>query len=258
MRYILVFLLASSVLVPAYAQDHARAAPDEHTTAMPETPGERITPVVLRYHTTIAAAGQSLDLDVRRTIAAAEHEGRAVWRITEQYDMPAQFGGVTSVDTFDLDRETLRPVRRFARAMMEMSFDYSDAAVTGAITGAGQHMPVDITLDAPVLADGAGFELALASMALERGFEGVVRFIDPLRQRVRVMRLVVDEGAETTTAAGTFDTFKVDLIPIDGVDSGAQSLLVKRASPHYVVRVEQPLPPAIGGGTLTSELVEIE
>ena len=234
------------------------AAEDELTSDMPETDGGLVEPATLHYRTTMSAAGQSINLEVHRTVEAAELDGRAVWRITEHYDMPPQFGGVTSVDTFDLDRETLKPVRRFARSVMEMSFDYAGDAVTGAISGAGQNMPVNIVLDAPVMADGAGFELAVASMALEPGFQGVVRFIDPLQQRVRTMRLTVEEGEEMTTDAGTFATYQVALTPIDGDDTGAQSMLVRRDAPHYVVRVEQQLPPAAGGGTLTSVLVSLD
>ena len=111
---------------------------------------------------------------------------------------------------------------------------------------------------APFAQPPAGFELAVASMVLEPGFQGVVRFIDPLQQRVRTMRLTVEEGEEMTTDAGTFATYQVALTPIDGDDTGAQSMLVRRDAPHYVVRVEQQLPPAAGGGTLTSVLVSLD
>ena len=62
-------------------------------------------------------------------------------------------------------------------------------------------------------------------------------------------------GSESTALlpAGTFQTFKVTLEPIDN-EGGGTTYWVTKDAPHYIVRGEAKLPAMMGGGTAVSEL----
>jgi dipeptidyl aminopeptidase/acylaminoacyl peptidase len=224
---------------------------------LPAMDGSALRPMTLRYHTTMEMAGQRIDLEVQRALVQAVHEGRDVWRSIEQFAMPAAFGGMASVDTFDVDRSTLMPVRRHARSMATMEFDYTTERITGGLSGAGQSMPIDVALDAPVLGDGAALDLALAGMSLTEGFESMIRVFSPIDQQVRAMRMTVTGEETLTVPSGEYETYVIELVPVDGSD-GAQTVHVMKDSPHVVVQSRQRLPAAMGGGTMTSRLEWME
>lgn len=232
-----------------------RADADELGAALPELDGDVIRPSNFRYQASMQVGGQSVDLEISRSFEEATRDGRAVWRAIEQMTMPPQFGGMTTVDTFDVDRSTVLPIARHARSMGTMKFTYEPDRVHGSLSGAGQQIPVDVQLDQPILGDGPALELAIAAMPLQPDYSTIVRYLNPVQGEVRTARLSV-EGRETvSTRAGEFDVLRVNITPIDGDEAGTQALLVLADAPHFVIRSEQTLPPAMGGGTMTTELL---
>jgi dipeptidyl aminopeptidase/acylaminoacyl peptidase len=233
------------------------ASAGEPSAELPAMDGSRLSERTLRYHTRMEVGGQHLDLEVQRAIAPAEHNGRQVWRAIEYFSMPAQLGGMTSVDTFDVDRSTLMPVRRHAQSMASMEFTYHDDRIVGEMRGGGQTIPANIDLEAPVLGDGPGLDMALAGMNLEPGFESVIRIFNPAERTVRAFRMNVAGEEAVEVHAGQFAAYRVEMTPIDG-NGGAMVIHVMADAPYLVVRSEQQLPAAMGGGTMTSELEWME
>ena len=157
-------------------------------------------------------------------------------------------------DTIDLDEKTLLPVKSSAQGMGTMSLTYATDAISGEMGSGGQTMNVKTALKAPVAPDGAGLEVAIATLPLAEGYTATLRFFEPLSQKVRLMNLKVTGKETTTVAAGSFETFVVQLEPLDGEASGQSTLHLLQKSPHHVVRSQTKLPAMMGGGSMTIEL----
>jgi hypothetical protein len=64
-------------------------------------------------------------------------------------------------------------------------------------------------------------------------------------------------GKETLTVkAGAFETYKIELKPLDG-EAGGATLNIAADKNRCVVRSEATLPAAMGGAKVTTELVNI-
>ena len=216
--------------------------------------GDALKPATLTYATTLKAMGQERSLTATRSITAASVDGRAVWRIVDAAQMP----GMTARDTLDLDRATLRPVRRSAAGGATVSLTFGDAKVTGELKIGPQTIPVDVAFEGVVFAEGAGLEAVVAGLPLADGYETSVQVFSLLAQKVRPMRVAVTGTEPTTSAAGTFETFVVQVTPLDGDESGTATLHVMQTAPHTVVSGTTKLPAMMGGGTSTSELSAME
>ncbi|NBB72300.1 MAG: hypothetical protein GVY35_01325 [Bacteroidetes bacterium] len=129
----------------------------------------------MQYTATFNVQGRSINLDITRTIEAATHDGRSVWRVVDESQSPMG----TSVDTVAVDKADLTPVRRSAGGQGSMEISYTDAAITGQMSVMGQTMEIDKSLDAPVLGDGPGLELALAGLDLSEGYSTTYRVFNP-------------------------------------------------------------------------------
>jgi hypothetical protein len=91
-------------------------------------------------------------------------------------------------------------------------------------------------------------------MPLTEGYQATLRTFEASQQRVRPMRLAVT-GAETMVVpAGSFETFVVNVEPLDGDEGGTMKLNVTRQAPHRVVKAETKLPLQMGGGKISTEL----
>ncbi len=235
----------------------ADAASGAETAALPEADGGALAPASMTYALTLQTMGQEIALDMNRTIEAATFEDRPVWRVVDAVTLPPQMGGSTALDTFDVDKGTLRPVRRDVVGMGSMSFRFTDEAITGKLSNMGQTLPVNVTLEAPVIGDGAGLELVVAGLPLAAGYTTTLRLYDPLMQRVRPMKLSVAGAEAVETPAGTFETLVVQIDPLDGDEGGTTTLHVTTAAPHYAVQGVSKLPAAMGGGTMKVTLTSM-
>jgi dipeptidyl aminopeptidase/acylaminoacyl peptidase len=212
--------------------------------------GAAVQPETFGYQTTINTMGQERTLSSTRTVSAADHGDRPVWRIVDAM----QLGNVTTADTVELDRATLVAVRRHAigGGMVEIAF--SDTAVTGELRMGPQTVPIDTHLDTPVFAEGAGMDLVLSALPLAPDYTASVRLFSVLAQKVRPMRIAVTGTDSTTAPAGTFATYVVQVTPLDGDDAGTATYHLTTTAPHVTVRAETKLPAMMGSGTAVVEL----
>ncbi len=229
------------------------AEADVWVKPLPYTDGRVIEAGTLEYNIKLQAMGQELEIAGTRTIEATSIGDRAAWRVIDVAVLP--MGTIT--DTLELDKATLAPVRRGAGGMATVKLEYTETAVTGEMVAMGQTVPIDVELEAPVFADGSGLEVSLAGIPLAVGYEVTLRTFDAEQQKVRPFKLSVTGSERTESLAGTFDTFVVELTPLDGDEAGTSTFRVMRDAPHHVVLREFRLPAQMGGGTGTKELTSV-
>lgn len=228
----------------------AAAAASAKSAALPALDGNLLAPVTLNYAAAFAVGPQKIQVDVVRTLAEAANGGRACWRVTDATSGPMGGGS----ELFDLDRKSLAPVSHEATGMGSIKVNYAPDAITGELSGGGQTMPLKVALDAPVLADGAGFDVTLAALPLAPGYKLIYRVFEPLQQKVRPMQLEVTGEEQVTVAAGIHATYVVAVTPLDDDKAGTGTLHVMKSSPHHMVKSTTKLPAMMGGGDQTVEL----
>ena len=241
----------ASVKLPGKEEEALLAA--ARTGPLPVPDGGKIEPGTFNYSTTIAMGERTIDLKVSRAIESAEVGGRKCWNIVSTAETPMG----TQTDVYLVDARTLEPLKREVNGMGTLQLTYSPTAINGEMGQAGQTVDINETLDAPVMADGPGLEVALAALPLAEGYTTTLRYFEPLTQKVRPVKLTVTGTATTKVAGGSFPTLVVELSPLDGDESGSGTLHVMAEAPHHVVKSEYKLPAMMGGGKRVSELASL-
>ncbi|HUP50481.1 MAG TPA: prolyl oligopeptidase family serine peptidase, partial [Thermoanaerobaculia bacterium] len=248
--------LASITVDPATVEPPkiATALDAAKTSPLPVVDSARVGPSTISYRTTLnLPGGRTMEIDGTRVVRRETSGGNAVYRVTSTAKTPM---GDAS-DVFVVDANSMRPVSRTAKqgpATVEIA--YGDKAVTGSIVAGAQNIPVNVALEAPVFGDEAALELAVASMPLAPGYRTTFRTAEAgMQQRVRYWSLVVEGEEPVTVPAGTFQTYKVTIEPLDD-GGGGTTYWMTRETPRALIRVEAKLPPMMGGGTAVSEMTK--
>jgi len=192
----------------------------------------------------IEAGPQSIALQMKSVIEETP-EG---WRATDTMQTP--MGAAT--DTTLLDPKTFAVLKRTIKqgpANIEVAI--RDGKATGTMQMGAQSRPIEVALDGPLFADGAGSSLVLAALPLAEGFSTSYRTLDLQKQQVRIYSLKVTGSQQVTVPAGTFDCWRVDIEPADG-SPGKQTLFVDKKE-RRPVRIEAVMP-EMGGAKLAAEL----
>lgn len=215
-----------------------------------------IEPHTLSYQMTLNAMGQEIVIPTTRTLSKIEADGRSLWRIVDVAELPETLGGGTAVDTFEVTTGTLLPVRRSSASMGGvLTFNFDGGQVKGLISSPMGEIRVDTTYAGmTVMGDGGAFELLMAGLPLEVGYDETFNVFSPQVQGVREMRVHVTGEDTVTTPAGAFEVFVIDFAPTDGSGMGASTVMVTKAAPHIGVRSETGLGPQMGNGTAVVEL----
>ncbi len=241
----LLYLLALFLSV-AGCEDLGQAQP------APQPDGSLIEPITLTYETAVEAQGRQMSMTVRRTVEAATHDGRAVWRIVDR-----NTSGMTSeADTVLVDRQTLAPVRRSVAGQGRLMIAYTDTSVFGTMQARGRSVPIDASFEPPVFDNGPGLELALAALPLDSTYSTTLRVFNPTEQRVRTMTLEVTGTRTVQVPGGTFKVYVAELVRENG--TGGETLYLKQSPPHHVVKGASDLPPQMGSGSATRVLMRME
>jgi len=221
------------------------------TTPLPVADGSKIQPATLDYKVHMVRGKNKMDIELKRVLERVGEKEKPRIRITSTMKLPMG----KQVDVFELDGKTLAPIERKVMGLATVELNCGPDSITGEMAAGPRKMPIEAKLKAPVLGDGAGLELAIAGLPLEEGYSTTLRTFEPLTQKVRVMRLSVTGKETTEIATEKFETWILELQPLDGDEGGSGSLRVKRETPHHLVRSEYKLPAMTGGGTVSSELV---
>ena len=214
--------------------------------------GSALEPAALTYRIIMEMAGQSMAMDTAVERSKATHNDEEVWRVATTVESP--MGQASDVAYLRVD--DLRPVHRaIDQGPVSMRLDFSDDAVTGAVTmPGGNTMDVDMAIEGTVLGH---METALAAMPLEPGLKTRVRAFDPNMQQLQQINIEVVAAESVETPAGTFDVYRLDVVSADGNGITGKTW-VTQAKPHLAVKSEATLPPMAGGGTMVTELTSME
>lgn len=232
---------------PASGLDAAKIAP------LPPVDADRLALGAATYGSRFTTQGQEIEMTAVRTLERVEDQGEAVLRITDTVEGP-----MSGEDLYILQADSLRPVSRHAeQGPATIEIDYGSREVTGTLTVPGQEIPVEVELEAPVFGDSSALDTAITALPLDEGYRTTVRSVEiGVQQRVRVWSVEVESVESVEVPAGSFETFRVALEPLDG-EPGGRTLWITEETPRRVVEAESELPPQAGGGTAVTELVSI-
>ncbi|WP_376694505.1 S9 family peptidase [Wenzhouxiangella sp. EGI_FJ10409] len=223
------------------------------TLPLPNSDAGKIATGRFGYVTEMKMQGNEMEMQVERRIALEAGDDGETMVVTS--DMSSNMGAAS--DQFVLDGDTLRPIsRKLAQGPATIDVEYNSRAVTGTIQ-AGQEIPVDIELDAPVYGGDAALEAVILGLPLDEGYSTPVRIAEVgMQQRVRYFSIDVEGRESIEVPAGTFDAWQVSLEALDG-EGGDLTMWVSVEPPRMVLRAEGKLPAQMGGGEYSTELTRV-
>jgi dipeptidyl aminopeptidase/acylaminoacyl peptidase len=226
-------------------------AEEAATADLPAADGSVVTPGTMQYSTSLSVQGQELTIDATRTVAA--HDG--MLHIIDQATTPMG----TAVDTFVVDAETLLPQRRSSKqGPTVIALDYSEGQITGSMSNPMGEAQIDKSLDAPVVGESGALDVYLSALPLEEGYTTTLRTFSLQQQQVRPMRVAVTGTETVEVPAGTFETYVVEVTPLDGNEAGTSTMYLTVDAPHMVAKSTSKLPAQMGGGMATTTLTAME
>jgi hypothetical protein len=209
-------------------------------------PAVDLTPRTLSYAAKIELGGQSIPLTGTTEI---KEEGGA-WSVTETVKTPQ--GDMVDASTLEKGTLTLRK-RSIKQGPMSIDLDVTGNKASGAMSSGGQSKPLDVALDGPLFADGAGAFNVIGTLPLADGYTTTFRNLDVMKQKQTLKQIKVVGTEDVTVPAGTFKAFKVEVTPADG-EPGGQTVWIATDT-RAVVKITAVLP-QMGGAKLTSELTK--
>jgi hypothetical protein len=132
---------------------------------------------------------------------------------------------------------------------MTIEVEVKDGKASGKLSGVGQDRPIAVDLGGPLFADAGDMFLTLATLPLKEGYTASYRNMDTQKMKVKLMQLKVTGSEQVTVAAGTFDTYKLEV----SSDTGDKFTAWVDKATRKPVKMDQVLP-SMGGATLSSEL----
>lgn len=192
----------------------------------------------------IEAGPQNVALQMKSVIEQTP-EG---WRATDTMQTP--MGEATDVTLLDGETFAVRK-RTLKQGPMQIEFGVEGGKATGKMQMGAQSRPIDIALEGPLFADGAGPAVVLAALPLAEGYSIAYRTLDLQTQKTKLYALKVTGSESVSVPAGTFDCWRVEIEPADG-SPGKQTLFVARKE-RRPVKIEA-IMPQMGGAKLTAEL----
>jgi len=209
-------------------------------------PSTDLKPGTWRYDAKVALGPQQIAVKTSTEIK----EENGAWVATETMETP--MGVAKDVTTMEKGTLLVRK-RSISQGPMSVELDYAGDKANGKMNVGGQEKPVAADLGGPLFADGAGELRAIGCLPLADGYTTTYRNFDLQKSKPKLMQLKVAGSESVTTAAGTFETFKVEITSADG-GNDKMTLWVAKDS-RVPVKIQAVLA-ALGGGTLTSELVK--
>ena len=196
------------------------------------------------YNVTMSMGGQSMKMEASSTVT----EEGDTYVVSDSATMPQ--GKINDTATYDKKTLAIRS-REVSQGPVTIDLNFTDAAVSGSMTMAGNKTPIEVKLDGGLFADGPGSGRAIAALPLKEGYSTTFRNFDVMRQKVTVKQAKVTGIEEVTVPAGTFKAWKVELASAEG-EPGTQTLWIDMEG-RRVVKSSGAL---ANGALVTSELVK--
>ncbi len=236
---------------------------DVSTVELPEQKGQ-ITPpakalvfnpdlakdATLTYATTIEAQGQKITMDTLCTISRETQEGKSVIRAVISSTGAAGAGATT----IDFAADTLMPTRQHVtEGTAKVELDFSAEEVTGKICMGAQDIPVNVKADDPILpSDEWGTMIPVSTLPLEAGYTATIHQLDFMTMSAKAMIVKIERTEKLTVKAGTFDSYKGQLTPVEG--EGGYTFWIDTKT-RNILKIEAKLPSMAGGGSVITELM---
>jgi 3D (Asp-Asp-Asp) domain-containing protein len=186
-----------------------------------------------------------MNLKVSTVIA----DGGSSWTATDTMETPQ--GNAVDVATIEKSSLILQS-RKVTQGPVAIDVDFSGDKAAGKIAMNGQDHAIAADLGGPIWGDGAGGDQVIATLPLAVGYTTAFRNFDIQSQKVKLQQLSVPAEESVTVAAGTFDTFRVEIVAADG--GGDKKTLWVAKDSRKVVKASAVVA-AMGGAVLTQELL---
>src|SRR5882724_3361927 len=174
------------------------------------------------YKASIAAGGQTIPLT---TITEIREDGGS-WIATETADTP--FGKIIDVSTIEKGTLVLKH-RSVKQDPVTIELDFKGNKVTATMTQSGQSKPIDFDLGGIAFADGGGAFDVLARLPLAANYSTTYRNFDVEKQKTQIKNLKVTGTEGITVPAGTFETYKVEVVDADN-EADKQTIWIAKDS----------------------------
>ncbi len=201
-----------------------------------------LTPGSYKYSVKASLGGQTLNM----TQVTEVKKDAAGWTVVQTANTP--MGESSDTALLNADDLTLRK-RTVKSGPMSIEVEVKDGKASGKISGMGPERPIAVDLGGPLFADAGDMFLTLATLPLKEGYTVGYRNLDTQKMKVKLMQLKVTGSEQVTVAAGSFDTYKLEI----SSDTGDKFTAWVDKATHKPVKMEQVIP-AMGGATLSSEL----
>jgi len=174
------------------------------------------------------------------TILPATYRGKDVWRVVHRDPDPTADGAHNSYDMYDVDRDTLVPLRSVMERegfRLELTFDGDKVKIEK--REGDQRVQTEVRVENP-MPEGPGQLVLLAALPLRPGYATRFPIVDRWSKdedsRVAWIDLVVSERKEIRTRMGRCDVLEVVLTPRDGAFRIRK--WVRAKPPYYPVKTE--------------------
>jgi hypothetical protein len=210
-------------------------------------PAVDLKPGTANYRITLEARGQTSTVHLSRTIKSLNGN----WLVTNTTTRP----GHVQTDESIVEKRTLiirKRTFRDGRASADLAF--AGTRITGTIEDASGKSSIDNDAGGVIFADGSAAEVVLAALPLASNYSVEFRNFNIGSQLVKTLHLRVMDSETVTVPAGTFDTWRVIITPINGASDSFGLWVDKRS--HLVVK-EMVSIPNLGDAIATEELESV-
>jgi len=216
---------------------------DQASVSVPKVASPPV-PGTYRYAAKLQMGSQTMDLNVTAEIQSTG-DG---WVITHTVSSPSG----DAVETVTLEKDTLKLVKRSVKSgPLGATMEVKGNRLVGSMTMSGQDRPIDSDIGGPLFADSAGGRLVVGCLPLAEGYSATYRNFDLQQMKPKVLQLTVPGSEKVTVAAGTFESYKVEIRAADN-PADIMTLWVDKVS-RKVVKISTVMP-QMGGATIISEL----
>jgi hypothetical protein len=161
-----------------------------------------LKPGVLKASATLAGGPQPISFNLTSTIK----EENGAWTIT---DVTETTSGRTT-ETVTVEKGTLIVRKRVIDNGSRIRYEVAGNKATGMIEAAGRQIPISVSLESPLFAEGASAAHSIAVLPLAEGYKATYYNFDPGTQRMLRVQLRVVGSEKVTVPAGSFDAFKIE------------------------------------------------
>jgi hypothetical protein len=238
---VLGFILLGGLLSPTAAQVPGKA---EAAVGVPKAIAD-LQPGTANYKTVMQMGDQSMEM----TFVSAVKEAGGTWVITET--VSSAMG--EAVSELVVEKGTLAVRKRsMSQGPMGIKYEIKDGKLTGSMSLPNGTTEISLDAAGELFDDGSTAHQSLAVLPLADGYTTAYRTFDVLSQKVQVAHLKVLGSEPVTVAAGTFDTYKVEVTLEDGMK---MTTWITKEQPRKMAKTTV-TSPRFNGASMTTELVK--